>query len=153
MARQREGGRDGPRRQIKKEEAETRAEKERLKALFDNGDTTFTTLGVIDVNVMPKGRKKGRKKGKTGKKGEEEGEEEKVTRAAGRENDDPSQTSEPRKRRRGGEPASVTVETETSRRADESASGRHHAATLSAADSSVTMSSAYSEVARAIVFR
>ena len=54
--------------QIEREEAETRAEKERLQVLFDSGDTTFTTLGVIDVNVMPKGGKKGRKKGKKGKK-------------------------------------------------------------------------------------
>jgi hypothetical protein len=136
--------------QVEKEEAEAKAEKERLKALFDNGDTTFTTLGVVDVNVKPKGRKSGRKKGK---KGEDEGEEEKVTRAAGKENIDPPQTSAPRKRRRGEEPTSVMVEMETSQRADESANSRHPAVTLSAAGSSVSLSFAQPVVARAILFR
>jgi hypothetical protein len=109
---------------------------------------------VIDVNLMPKGRKKGKK---MGKKGEDEGEEERVTRAAGRENIDPPQTSAPRKRRRSGEPQSAAVGretvTDTSRRADDSANGGHPAATLSAADSSVPISPAYSAVARAILFR
>ena len=51
--------------QIEREEAEKKAEQERLKALFDGGDVTFTTLGVIDVNlgVTGKGRKKKRKEG------------------------------------------------------------------------------------------
>lgn len=147
--------------QIEKEEAGAKAEKERLKALFDNGDTTFTTLGVIDVNLKPKGRKKGRKKGKKqgkkGKKGESEEEEEdhgeEENRAAGKENIDPPQTSAPRKRRRGEEPTSVTVEMETSQRADESANGRHPAVTLSTAGSSVSLSFAQPVVARAILFR
>jgi len=149
--------------QIEQEEVEAKAEKERLKALFDNGDTTFTTLGVIDVNLRPKGRKKGRNKGKKkGKKGEEEGEseeeedegeEEKVTRAAGKENIDPPHTSATRKRRRGKEPTAVMVEMETPRRADESANGQHPTVTLSAADSSVSMSFAHSAVSRAILFR
>jgi hypothetical protein len=43
--------------QIEKEEAEREAEEKRLKALFDAGDTTFTTLGVIDVNLGTKKRK------------------------------------------------------------------------------------------------
>jgi hypothetical protein len=62
--------------QIEREEAEKKAEKERLKALFDGGDVTFTTLGVIDVNlgVTGKGRKKKREEG--GKENAEESQKE-----------------------------------------------------------------------------
>jgi hypothetical protein len=49
--------------QIAREKAEQAEEGRRLKTLFDGGDTTFTTLGVIDVNVQPKGgKRKGRKR-------------------------------------------------------------------------------------------
>jgi hypothetical protein len=49
--------------QMERDRAAEAEEGQRLKALFDGGDTTFTTLGVIDVNVQPKGGKgKGRKR-------------------------------------------------------------------------------------------
>ena len=41
----------------KADEDKALAERTRLQALYDAGDTTFTTLGVIDVNLRPKGRK------------------------------------------------------------------------------------------------
>jgi hypothetical protein len=96
--------------QIEKDKAEEDAEKRRLTALFDCGDTTFTTLGVIDVNLQPKGTK-GRKKGKRDEEEEEEeeergkkqrGKDEKVseTGTADKENSDPSLPSVPRKRQR-----------------------------------------------------
>ena len=90
-----EGGttRRKPRRskeQIEQEKAQQKAEKERLKALFDGGDVTFTTLGVVDVNLGMKG--KGRKKKR--EKGEE-------TAAAGKENRESDQAAPaPSKKRR-----------------------------------------------------
>ena len=49
--------------QMERDKAAQSEEGQRLKALFDGGDTSFTTLGVIDVNVQPKGGKgKGRKR-------------------------------------------------------------------------------------------
>ena len=59
----------------KADEDKAEAERLRLQALYDAGDTTFTTLGVIDVNLRPKGRKA--KKAK-------------VSTAPGKENVDPS---------------------------------------------------------------
>jgi hypothetical protein len=61
--------------QIAKEKAEQEAEDSRRRALFDGGDVTFTTLGVIDVNLPVK--KKGRKKKKRaeGEENEPQGEE------------------------------------------------------------------------------
>jgi hypothetical protein len=48
---------------MERDKAAQAQEGQRLKALFDGGDTTFTTLGVIDVNVQPKGgKRKGRKR-------------------------------------------------------------------------------------------
>jgi len=95
--------------QMEQDKAEEEAEKRRLTALFDCGDTTFTTLGVIDVNLQPKGMR-GRKKGKGNENKEQEDEEggetrvgkdEKVTREADKENIDPSRLpSVPRKRQR-----------------------------------------------------
>ena len=150
--------------QIEKEEAEAKAEKERLKALFDGGDTTFTTLGVIDVNLRPKGKKgkKNRKKNrkKKGKKGEEkeeedeedeENEEDKVPRAAGKENIDRPQLHAPTKRRRGEQPSSAMMEMQASQlRADTSGNDRRFATTSTAAGSSAL---SQLTVARAIVFR
>jgi hypothetical protein len=43
--------------EVKEDEAKAQAEKERLRRLFDAGDTTFTTLGVIDVNMRVQERK------------------------------------------------------------------------------------------------
>ena len=88
-----EGGttRRKPRRskeQIEQEKADKKAESQRLKALFDGGDVTFTTLGVIDVNLVVKG--KGRKKKR--EKGEE-------TVAAGKENGNQSSPAPSSKRR------------------------------------------------------
>ena len=96
--------------QIDNDKAEEDAEKRRLAALFDCGDTTFTTLGVIDVNLQPKGRK-GRSKGKREEEEKEEeeergrkedGKDEQVieTATANKENVDPSLPSVPRKRQR-----------------------------------------------------
>ena len=90
-----EGGttRRKPRRskeQIEQEKADQKAEKERLKALFDGGDVTFTTLGVIDINLGMKG--KGRKKKR---------EKEEETVAAGKENRESDQAAPaPSKKRR-----------------------------------------------------
>ena len=89
-----------------------------VAVLFERGNTTFTTLGVIDVNLQPKGTK-GRKKGKcddelegeeagkeagkkAGKGEKEDGQDEQVveTATANKENVDPSLPSVPRKRQR-----------------------------------------------------
>jgi len=59
---------------VKADREKEEAEKRRLQGLFDAGDTTFTTLGTVNVNVCPKGRRA--KKAK-------------MTRAAGQENDEP----------------------------------------------------------------
>ena len=75
--------------QIEKEKAEQEAEDSRRRALFDGGDVTFTTLGVIDVNLPVK--KKGRKKKKRA-----EGEE---NEPQGEESSDSSPTPSQRKRR------------------------------------------------------
>jgi len=72
-------------KEVKEDEAKAQAEKERLQRLFDAGDTTFTTLGVIDVNMGEK--KKGRKKRKT-------------SQSAGKENIDPPSAAVSRKRGR-----------------------------------------------------
>ena len=104
--------------QMDADKAEEQAEKRRLAVLFERGDTTFTTLGVIDVNLQPKGTK-GRKKGKcddelegeeagkeagkkAGKGEKEDGQDEQVveTATANKENVDPSLPSVPRKRQR-----------------------------------------------------
>ena len=68
--------------QIAKENQEQKEKEDRLRALFDAGDTTFTTLGVIDMNVSveesQRGRKKRGRKKKTGKgvgKGDDKGDE------------------------------------------------------------------------------
>jgi hypothetical protein len=114
--------------QIEREEAEKKAEKERLKALFDGGDVTFTTLGVVDVNlgVTGKGRKKKRKEG--GKENADEGNSER----------DPLPT--PRKRRTGQQlPAPVVKGREVT------------PTTATAADGSSQLPRA--TVARAIAFR
>jgi hypothetical protein len=83
--------------QIEKENEMQEVEKGRVRRLFDEGDTTFTTLGVINVNVLQK--KRGRKKNEEKKKekgeetlrGEEEEDDdgrdrEKKWRVAGKEN-------------------------------------------------------------------
>jgi hypothetical protein len=49
----------------KSEEDKAEAERTRLQGLYDAGDTTFTTLGVIDVNLRPKGRKAKKAKAST----------------------------------------------------------------------------------------
>ena len=95
--------------QMDADKAEEEAEKRRLTVLFERGDTTFTTLGVIDVNLQPKGTR-GRKKGKANEEKEEEeergrkedGKDEQVieTATANKENVDPSLPSVPRKRQR-----------------------------------------------------
>ena len=104
--------------QMDADKAEEQAEKRRLAVLFERGDTTFTTLGVIDVNLQPKGTK-GRKKGKcddelegeeagkeagkkAGKGEKEDGQDEQVveTATANKENVNPSLPSVPRKRQR-----------------------------------------------------
>ena len=138
--------------QIERENAEEEAEKQRLKALFNGGDTTFTTLGVIDVNLKPKGTKKG-KKGKKGEEEEDEREkEEKVTRAAGKENlDHPPPPALRRKRRRGEQPTVASMEVETlQQRADVSGDDRRSTMTSAGAGSSPL---SQATVARAIVFR
>ena len=104
--------------QMDNDKAEVEAEKRRLAMLFESGDTTFTTLGVIDVNLQPKGTR-GRKKGKcddelegedagketgrkTGKGEKGAGKDEQVseTGTADKENVDPSLPSVPKKRQR-----------------------------------------------------
>jgi len=75
--------------QIEKEKAEQEAVDSRRRALFDGGDATFTTLGVINVNLPVK--KKGRKKKKRAKGEENE--------PQGDENSDSSPTPAQRKRR------------------------------------------------------
>jgi hypothetical protein len=96
--------------QMDQDKAEEDAEKGRLAVLFECGDTTFTTLGVIDVNLQPKGRK-GRSKGKRVEEEKEEeeergrkedGKDEQVieTSTANKENVDPSLPSVSRKRQR-----------------------------------------------------
>jgi hypothetical protein len=94
--------------QIEKEKTEQEAEERRLRALFDDGDTTFTTLGVIDVNLQPK--KQGRKKKEEkGEEREEEGKEkEKVWRAAGKENIQAPPSAALRKRGRDEEQLATT---------------------------------------------
>jgi hypothetical protein len=81
--------------QIDKDEKEQQEKEDRLRALFDGGDTTFSTLGVIDVNVLLKKNGRTRKKregGQTEGGGDEEkGEEKKKGRGkdlvnAGQEN-------------------------------------------------------------------
>jgi hypothetical protein len=90
--------------QIEREAAEKDAEKQRLRALFDKGDTTFTTLGVIDVNLQPKGKKKKKKKkgekGKKREKGEAKVKGGEQSTAAGKENSDPPRPDPPRKRQK-----------------------------------------------------
>ena len=92
--------------QIDKDEKEQQEKEDRLRALFDGGDTTFSTLGVIDVNVLLK------KKGRTGKKregGQTEGGGDEETgevgrrqgsrrRSVGKENSTPSHPPALRKR-------------------------------------------------------
>jgi len=120
--------------QIEKEKAEQEAEERRLRALFDDGDTTFTTLGVIDVNLQPK--KQGRKKKEEkGEEREEEGKEkEKVWRAAGKENIQAPPSAALRKRGRDEEQVATT-------------------STVTAAVNSALVSLSRSTVTRAIVFR
>jgi hypothetical protein len=121
--------------QIEKEKAEEEAEERRLRALFDGGDTTFTTLGVIDVNLQPK--KQGRKKkGEKGEEREEEGKEkeEKMWRAADKENIQAPPSSASRKRGRDEEQVATT-------------------STVTAGVSSALVSLSRSTVTRAIVFR
>jgi hypothetical protein len=60
--------------EVKADKEKEETEKRRLQGLFDAGDNTFTSLGIVNVNVCPKERK-----AKKAKK----------TRAAGRENGDP----------------------------------------------------------------
>ena len=132
--------------QMDRDKADEDAEKQRLTALFECGDTTFTTLGVIDVNLQPKGTR-GRKKGKrdeeeeqeeTGK--EEAGREEDVTKAAGKENSDPSPPSVRGKRQRRAERTPVERKRPSAERtavsgvvvADVSVAGRHCAVTTPA---------------------
>jgi hypothetical protein len=68
---------------MERDKAAQAEEGQRLKALFDGGDTTFTTLGVIDVNIQPKGGKgKGKGKGRKRKPAEEKTAE----RTGGKEN-------------------------------------------------------------------
>jgi hypothetical protein len=149
--------------QIEREKAEAEAEKQRLKALFDEGDATFTTLGVIDVNVRPKG-KRGRKKKNKKKKGEEEGEEGeegeerkekegKVTRRAGKENIEHPPTPAPRKRRKRAQPtaAVASMEVEISQQQTETSQDARPFATTPALAGSSPLSQA--TVVRAIVFR
>lgn len=76
--------------QIEKDKAEQEAKDSRQRALFDGGDATFTTLGVIDVN-LPVMKKKGRKKKKRAK-GEE-------NQPQGEESSDSSPAPAERKRR------------------------------------------------------
>ena len=109
--------------QMDADKAEEEAEKRRLAVLFESGDTTFTTLGVIDVSLQPKGTR-GRKKGKCddeleeeeeagkeagkeagreagkGEKGAEKDEQVSETGTADKENIDPSPPAVPRKRQR-----------------------------------------------------
>ena len=96
--------------QMDNDKAEEDTKKRRLTALFECGDTTFTTLGVIDVNLQPKGAR-GRKKGKRDEEEEEEeaergkkergkDEKESETGTADKENSDPSPPSVQRKRQR-----------------------------------------------------
>jgi len=63
---------------MKAEEDQLEAERNRLQGLFDAGDTTFTTLGVIDVNLGAKQRKA--KKAKKAR----------ITASTGKENVDPA---------------------------------------------------------------
>ena len=102
--------------QIEQEKTEKKAESQRLRALFDGGDVTFTTLGVIDVNlvVIGKGRKKKREKGEEP--------------AAGKENGDQSAPAPSQKRRSHDEQTTPTVivtvaeeKTSTAARPDSSA--------------------------------
>ena len=102
-----------------KDEKEQQEKEDRLRALFDGGDTTFSTPGVIDVNVLLK------KKGGTGKKreggqteggGDEAKGEEKRTRmekgSVGKENSTPSHPPALRERAappRHQQPASVVA--------------------------------------------
>jgi hypothetical protein len=120
--------------EMKEEEDKQEAERGRLQALFDGGDTTFTTLGVIDVNLQPK--KKGRKKkGEKGEEREEEGKEkEKVWREADKENIQAPPSSASRKRGRDEEQVATT-------------------STVTAGVSSALVSLSRSTVTRAIVFR
>jgi len=64
--------------EMKAEEVQLEAERNRLQGLFDAGDTTFTTLGVIDVNLGAKQRKA--KKAKKAR----------ITASTGKENVDPA---------------------------------------------------------------
>jgi len=74
--------------QMDKDKADEDAERQRLTALFECGDTTFTTLGVIDVNLQPKGTR-GRKKGKRLETRGENQKDEKVVTAADENNSSP----------------------------------------------------------------
>jgi hypothetical protein len=56
--------------EVKAGKEKEEAEKRRLQGLFDAGDTTFTTLGTVNVNVCPKERK-AKKAKKTGADGQE----------------------------------------------------------------------------------
>jgi len=56
--------------EVKADKEKEEAEKRTLQGLFDAGDTTFTTLGTVNVNVCPKERK-AKKAKKTGADGQE----------------------------------------------------------------------------------
>jgi hypothetical protein len=116
--------------QIEKDNAEQEAKRRRLQALFDGGDTTFTTLGVIDVNLQPKG-----KKGRKGEKEEKEEKEESPS-TTGKENIDPPLLTTSRKRRMPAKQTSMEVES-----------------SHTAAGSPVSLSFPQLTVARAMVFR
>ena len=161
--------------QMDADKAEEEAVKRRLAALFECGDTTFTTLGVIDVNLQPKGTK-GRKKGKRGDELEEDvvagreagrgaGEGEKgagkdeqgsETGTADKENSDPSLPSVPRKRQRRAERTPVERKGRSAEQTptmavvvmDMAAAGRQ-----SAASAPVSCVQPDSVAARAIMFR
>jgi hypothetical protein len=75
------------REQIEKEKAEQEAEEQRLKAMFDEGDTTFTTLGVIDVN-LPKKKTKNKQENETKK-----AKKVKLSASTDKENADPSSST------------------------------------------------------------
>jgi hypothetical protein len=163
--------------QMDADKAEEEAEKRRLAVLFECGDTTFITLGVIDVNLQPKGTK-GRKKGKNDDEleGEEAGKEagkevEKEARseagndeqmietaAANKENVDPSLPSVQRKRQRRGERTLVERKERSGEQTptmavvveDVSATGRQFSGRQSAPDTAVVCAPV---VARMITFR
>ena len=164
--------------QMDADKAEEQAEKRRLAVLFERGDTTFTTLGVIDVNLQPKGTR-GRKKGKCddelesedagkeagkdagkeagkGEKGTGKDEQGSETGTADKENSDPSLPSVPRKRQRRVERTPVERKARSAEQTptmavvvmDMAAAGRQ-----SAASAPVSCVQPDSVAARAIMFR